>query len=570
MTEVVLYGASCFLFLSLLICIILSLKKLLSYRITASAHYYIWFVPLAALTASFFPKIPSVFNASAAGRAVFGSAASQASDLQHNAYALQDLFVNTRSLISQPAAVVLFTIWISGTVLMLIRILYGIYAIHRFYKNASPAAALMQSDTLHGCRTLLHINRFVEIRTSEDLQSPAAMGIFRPCILLPADFKEAHIPHILLHELVHCKHQDALLNLVMQLFLAFNWHNPLVWYAVKQMECDRELCCDSFVLKILDKQGQTAYGRTLIDCAADRAFPAVGIKQTVAPLYRRISQIASFDAPKASCKRISWVILAVMVLAASVLAPSASALTDRSFKPEKNRKIRYENLKPYFEGSDGCFVLYDLNQDSYTVYNKEAAFTRVSPDSTYKIYSSLLALESGFQEASYQKWDGTIYSLEAWNQNQNLHTAMSRSVNWYFQALDEKSGKRQLQEFYDFIGYGNCDLSGGLSRYWMESSLKISPMEQVMLLADFYENKWEFKGKTITALKAALQISGGLFGKTGTGMVDGKTINGWFVGYTEAPSGPQFFALNLRGKDGASGSRAADIARHILSDKGLL
>ena len=147
---------------------------------------------------------------------------------------------------------------------------------------------------------------------------------------------------------------------------------------------------------------------------------------------------------------------------------------------------------------------------------------------------------------------------------------MKNSVNWYFQALDKKLGKKRLLDFYDRIGYGNCSLRGGISRYWMESSLKISPLEQVMLLSQFYENKWNFQDKTIAAVKRALKVSPALSGKTGTGMINGKTKNGWFIGYVESASGPRFFALNLQGRDGASGVRASEIAQKILKDKGFL
>lgn len=568
MTDLLFYGISFSLFLSLLICVILLLKKLLSGRITASAHYYLWFVPPAGFGASLLPGLFPVFSPSVSDSSPVSPEA--ASALRPQQEALQDLFVNTRGLIPQSAAAAVLIIWILGALLMLLRVFYGIYGIHRLRGHAAPASSPVILRTLRRCLDKLHMKRPAQIRISRSLKSPAAMGIIRPCILLPEGCREEHLPYILLHELIHCRHRDALLNLIMQLFLAFNWYNPLVWYAVKQMESDRELCCDSFALKALDREGRIAYGRAVIECAAGAAFPAVGMKQTAKPLHKRIAHIASFHLPKAGCRRISRLLLAAMVLASACFAPSASSLTGQSYEPEAGMEIRYEHLEQYFGDLDGAFVLYDLNRDAYTIHNPKAASARVSPDSTYKIYSSLLALESGLEEASHQRWDGTVYPLDAWNRDQSLSSAMKGSVNWYFQKLDERSGKDRLQKFYESIGYGNCDLRGGLSRYWLESSLKISPLEQVMLLSDFYENKWELREANVAAVKDALRISHSLSGKTGTGMVDGRTVNGWFIGYTEAPSGPQFFALNLRGRDGASGARASEIARHILKDKGLL
>lgn len=569
MIEFVLHGIFGSLFFSLLICLILAVKKLFSSRLTAGVHYYLWFVPLAGAAASFFPGVSAAFDISPAGsRSAAASALSQGA--QSKQYELPDLFVNAPGLISRPAAFILFAVWLAGIVLLLFRILYGSFALRRIYKRSVPAPASIAEDRLRCCQRMLHMKRSVQVRISGQIKSPAAAGIVRPCILLPASCMESHLNSILLHELVHCKHMDAFLNLVMQLFFALNWHNPFVWYAVRQMETDRELCCDSFVLAALDKQGQLAYGRAIIDCAAGRIFPAVGMKTTSKALYKRIAQVSAFHSPSTCCRRISRLFLAAMLLGAVLFAPPASSLTEQSYRPQADMNIHYEDLGQYFGNQKGCFVLYDKSRDTYTVYNREAASARVSPNSTYKIYSALFALDSGFPQASYQTWDGSLYPLDAWNKNQDLNSAMRSSVNWYFQNLDQKSGKHALQEFYDSIGYGNCDLSGGLARYWMESSLKISPMEQVILLAGLYENKWKLRPEAVSAVKASLQITPNLFGKTGTGMVDGKTVNGWFIGYTETPSGPQIFALNLQDKDGASGAKASEIAQKILSDKGLL
>ena len=59
---------------------------------------------------------------------------------------------------------------------------------------------------------------------------------------------------------------------------------------------------------------------------------------------------------------------------------------------------------------------------------------------------------------------------------------MNSSVNWYFQSLDEQLGAVSVQAYLHKIGYGNEDLNSDFSSYWMEASLKISPIEQVELL----------------------------------------------------------------------------------------
>ena len=80
----------------------------------------------------------------------------------------------------------------------------------------------------------------------------------------------------------------------------------------------------------------------------------------------------------------------------------------------------------------------------------------------------------------------------------------------------------------------------------MESSLKISPIEQVELLTQLQNNNFGFAPENINAVKDSICLSssdaGTFYGKTGTGRVDGQDVNGWFIGYIETADNTYFFA----------------------------
>ena len=101
----------------------------------------------------------------------------------------------------------------------------------------------------------------------------------------------------------------------------------------------------------------------------------------------------------------------------------------------------------------------------------------------------------------------------------------------------------------------------------MEGSLKISPKEQVDALKELYFNEHGFDSENIEAVKDAIRLSDGFYGKTGSGMVNGRNVNGWFVGFAEGEGNVWFFALNIRD---AAGADAANAAMDILKDKGLI
>ena len=125
------------------------------------------------------------------------------------------------------------------------------------------------------------------------------------------------------------------------------------------------------------------------------------------------------------------------------------------------------------------------SENRYLISNEDDARTRVSPNSTYKIYSALMALDAGIITGtdSAMDWNGEAYPFESWNRDQNLNSAMTNSVNWYFMNLDHRRGWDSTRQVLTSLSYGNMDFSGGPSCFWLESSLKISPLEQVKLLA---------------------------------------------------------------------------------------
>ncbi|HEX9061077.1 MAG TPA: class D beta-lactamase [Clostridia bacterium] len=248
----------------------------------------------------------------------------------------------------------------------------------------------------------------------------------------------------------------------------------------------------------------------------------------------------------------------------------------------KSDKTVSEDLSKYFTGYDGCFVLYDKAKNEYTIYNESKSKKQVPPCSSFKIVNSLIGLETKVveDENTVFKWDGTKYPIESWNRDHTLKSAVSNSVVWYFQRLASQVGKERMQEYIDRVNYGNRDISGGITEFWLQSSLKISPMEQVGILKQFYDYKLPFSKRNIDIVKSIILLSDEngvkLSGKTGSGPIHGsdKYVNGWFVGYVERGQNVYIFATNIEANDkigkNAGGNEAKEITLKILKDKGVL
>jgi len=259
-------------------------------------------------------------------------------------------------------------------------------------------------------------------------------------------------------------------------------------------------------------------------------------------LKRRILNITAYEKPTIK-RRLAGITAFLMITALLLgMAPVLSANGSESDYyrwDDSHKNITDLGLASYFQGYEGSFVLYDMRQDMWSVYDIERAAFRVSPDSTYKIYDALFGLEEGVitPEDSYMEWDREVCPIKEWNMDQTLRSAMRHSVNWYFMEIDECLGASAVDRYTRQIGYGNEDTDSRDVPCWLESSLKISPIEQVELLRKFYENSLGFSDRNVDAVKDAIRISssasGTLYGKTGTGRIEGMDVNGWFVGYVE-------------------------------------
>lgn len=477
-------------------------------------------------------------------------------------------------------------LWIAGMLVMLLRLFRSAFQLQHIKNSALPLQNRRVRKLYRSCLEEMQIHKDIPIYSTAFLSSPIITGLFRPCIYLPIPLLSDHDPsairYMLLHELQHYKHKDAFADHLMNLALVVYWFNPLVWYAWKEMRNDKEIACDTSVLDMLREEDYEEYGYTLIDFAQKLTIPPLPHSSALGgnrkQIKRRVIHIASYEKPtgkKQVQSTMAFIFIAIILFGFTPFLSIQAAEENRCRWDFSSKNISFPDLSAYFGKYNGSFVLYDLESDSWCIHNKEQAALRVSPDSTYKIYDALLGLEEGVikPEDSFMAWDGKRYPFAAWNTDQTLASAMSSSVNWYFQTIDRRLSRAALHRYMQKIGYGNKDLSGDPSAYWLESSLKISPIEQVELLIRLQKNFWGFSPKNIEAVKEAICLSSSdtrkFYGKTGTGRVDGRDVNGWFIGYLETAGRTCFFATNIRAKNHAVGSLAEEITLSILSDMNL-
>jgi beta-lactamase class D len=238
------------------------------------------------------------------------------------------------------------------------------------------------------------------------------------------------------------------------------------------------------------------------------------------------------------------------------------------------------DLGEYFTrfGLKGSFLLYDMKKDAYTAFDSTRCRQRFIPASTFKIFNSLVGLESGVipDEHYVMPWDSVVRRVPAWNKNQDMAEAIRNSTVWYYQELARRVGETRMKKFIETEHYGNMDISGGIDMFWLTGALRISQLEQIDFLRGLHGSMLHFSNRSMEIVRRVLILkdtsSYTLRGKTGWGEIDSVNY-GWFVGWLEQSGNVYFFATCIEAPEPApesfSGARRA-ITETILRSLGLL
>ncbi len=214
----------------------------------------------------------------------------------------------------------------------------------------------------------------------------------------------------------------------------------------------------------------------------------------------------------------------------------------------------------------GCFELIDHAHEQVNFYNKARCTERFLPASTFKIFNSLVALETAVapDDRLIVPWNG-VPGRPEWNKDMDMREAFRVSNLLYFQEIARRVGRQNFKHYLDTIKYGNMKMGPAVDSFWIDGSLQISADEQVEFIKQLYFNGLPFTERTQSIVRSMMlredSTQDKLYYKTGTGDTKRGTWLYWVVGYMEHvravkedPKGmnksgvrnyPYFFALNF-------------------------
>lgn len=252
-------------------------------RLDAGTRFSVGFASLMAIAA--LPFIEEAWKAHRAGAAVAATS--------HVAVTLSGSW-----------AVYLFGLWALLAVIASARVAVGLWHLYRIRRTCVPVASERLDEQVRETLARKQKIRKVTLCTSDEVQVPTVIGLFRPAIIVPewvlAELSANELNHVLIHELAHLRRWDDWTNLLQQVIKALFFFHPAVWWIERRVSLEREMACDDAVL------AETASPRAYAECLAhlaERSFMrrsivlAQAVLGRVHQISRRVAQILDADRP---------------------------------------------------------------------------------------------------------------------------------------------------------------------------------------------------------------------------------------------------------------------------------
>ncbi|HKE37165.1 MAG TPA: pentapeptide repeat-containing protein [Candidatus Baltobacteraceae bacterium] len=235
-----------------------------------------------------------------------------------------------------PLAIGVFAIWIALALLALVRLAIGLMRLEQLKRDALPLPVEYR-DSMERWTRANKGSREVRLCVSDETDVPVAVGLFDSMILIPRSLLERlsapEVDQISLHELAHLRRGDDWSNGFQRVALALLAWNPAALFVSQQLDLEREVACDDWVL------GMTGTVRPYALCLTKMAetstwprqpMPAPGVFATRKHISLRIERLLGAGRNIATTLALGPTALAVAVvatlsLAIAAIAPSVAA-----------------------------------------------------------------------------------------------------------------------------------------------------------------------------------------------------------------------------------------------------
>ena len=198
-----------------------------------------------------------------------------------------------------PWVLIIIAIWLGVAALWLAYQLYqqAGFKAHLRAQSEEPSHDLL-SEISHAAERV-GLRKSPRVRVSSEGLGPLVTGVVRPLVILPHNFEtifdlqQRHFA--LVHEFAHIKRCDLWVALATLIFRAVNWPNPLVHYASHKLRGDQEAACDAYVIKVTGGETTHSYAETLVKAVRQESAISKSHSHLALSLTEAESEISKGD-----------------------------------------------------------------------------------------------------------------------------------------------------------------------------------------------------------------------------------------------------------------------------------
>lgn len=319
-------------------------------KINAATRYVVWsatlaaafVVPIATTLAFFTPArtVPAVAAQTTSSMAPAPSIRVPRHEIAPSTVAAPMLAPSTperlRITLSAPLAIGILTLWLLLAAYALLRLAIGLLRLEQLKRDALPLPVEYRDAMPQWLRANKGA-RDVRLCVSDETDVPIAVGLFDAMILIPRvlldRLSEPEVDQVCLHELAHLRRADDWTNGLQRVINALLGWNPAALFIGQQLDLEREVACDDWVLSFVRTVRPYALCLTKMAESASwprRPIPAPGVFATRKHISLRIERllgvgrnIATNLAPAPAAAAVA--VVAVIALVIAVVAPSVAA-----------------------------------------------------------------------------------------------------------------------------------------------------------------------------------------------------------------------------------------------------
>ena len=244
-------------------------------------------------------------------------------------------------------------LWASGVLVLLVRFSGGWMMVRRLRHRATTLAPQRWQAVMRERAAQLRVRNSVRLCQSALVEVPTVIGWLRPVVLVPVStlvgLAPAQVEAILVHELMHVRRHDYLVNLAQSVIEITLFYHPAVWWVSAHARSEREHACDDATVRACGGDA-LMYANALADlegiCRRPKSarfnLPSPGvaangggllmsrIQRLIFPTATRHASTRSMLASGVGC----LIMLALAIIASTLISPSVPTLAQAN----SNRK----------------------------------------------------------------------------------------------------------------------------------------------------------------------------------------------------------------------------------------